>query len=345
MINPKISIIIPIYNVRQYVTECLESVIQQTYSGSIECLLVDDCGSDGSMAICEQMIACYNGSIKFRILHNEKNMGASAARNNGLRQMTGDYVCFLDADDYFYPNTLESLVGLIRKYPNVDLVVGNTQTENNNFCSLDDKVDFFVEYTEDVDWIRYQMLYWRVGVSPWNKLMRTSIIRDNSMSFLEGIMNEDLKWCFDQQKHIKSIAFTWDKTYWYRVSNGNSVTNETDKTHSVLSYLTLTEELVKGVTDNLEGQFACQFIAPVYKHRLLPFCKDRVRINKQIRMAIKNLWSYRNLPCAKMVLLELILYMMPVKMTQNRVATKLYLMLERKTSVSRDLYVIKKPSF
>lgn len=345
MHNPKISIIIPIYNVSQYVAECLESVMHQTYCGPIECLLVDDCGSDDSVAICERMVANYEGSIVFRILHNEKNMGASAARNNGLRQMTGDYVCFLDADDRFYPNTLDSLVSLIRKYPDVDMVVGNTQAENENYCSLDDKTDFFVEYTEDVNWIRYQMLYWRVGVSPWNKLMRTCIIRENGLSFLEGIMNEDLKWCFDQQKYIKSIAFTWYKTYWYRVSNGNSVTNETDKTHSVLSYLELTKELVKSVTDNLEGQFACQFIAPVYKHRLVPFCKDRSIINKHVKLAFKDIWRYRHLPCVKMVLFELFLYMMPVWMTKNIVATKLYLMLEKKVGVSRELYVIKRPSF
>ena len=78
---PKISIIIPIYNVEEYIEECLQSVMRQTYKGEIECILVDDCGKDNSIAIAEQLIADYTGSIAFRILHHEHNRGLSAARN------------------------------------------------------------------------------------------------------------------------------------------------------------------------------------------------------------------------------------------------------------------------
>ena len=72
---PKISIIIPIYNVEEYITECLQSVMRQTYKGHIECILVDDCGKDNSISVAEHLIADYKGQIEFRILHHERNRG------------------------------------------------------------------------------------------------------------------------------------------------------------------------------------------------------------------------------------------------------------------------------
>ncbi len=73
--QPKISIIIPIYNVEEYITDCLQSVMRQTYQGTIECILVDDCGTDKSIAIAGQVIADYQGPIEF---HNQSNSIESA---------------------------------------------------------------------------------------------------------------------------------------------------------------------------------------------------------------------------------------------------------------------------
>ena len=71
----KISIVIPIYNVSQYIADCLNSVFAQTYAGAMECLLVDDCGTDDSMRIVDELLASYQGPISFRILHHEHNRG------------------------------------------------------------------------------------------------------------------------------------------------------------------------------------------------------------------------------------------------------------------------------
>lgn len=94
-----VSIIIPIYNVASYIEECLRSVMLQTYQGKMERLMVDDCGTDDSIAIAEKMIANYSGPIKFQIMHHEYNRGLSAARNIGTLQATGGYLYYLDSDD------------------------------------------------------------------------------------------------------------------------------------------------------------------------------------------------------------------------------------------------------
>ena len=97
-----VSIIIPTYNVESYIKECLDSVAAQTYCGAMECVIVDDCGKDGSIEIAKEFIANYYGDIDFRIIHRKKNGGLSAARNSGIEEVSGDYIFFLDVVSKFY---------------------------------------------------------------------------------------------------------------------------------------------------------------------------------------------------------------------------------------------------
>ena len=119
-----VSIIIPTYNVASYIIECLESVASQTYRGSLECIVVDDCGTDDSIALADNFIQHYSGKIDFRILHREKNGGLSAARNTGLNEAKGEFVYFLDSDDYITPDCIESLVEVAKHFPKVEIVQG-----------------------------------------------------------------------------------------------------------------------------------------------------------------------------------------------------------------------------
>ena len=112
---PKISIIIPVYNVEPYISECLQSVMRQTYQGSMESLVVDDCSTDKSIEIAEKLIAEYDGPIEFRMLHHKHNRGLSAARNTGVENANGDYVLFLDSDDHITDDCLDVLTGPLKE--------------------------------------------------------------------------------------------------------------------------------------------------------------------------------------------------------------------------------------
>ena len=103
---PKVSVIVPIYNVREYLKGCLESVAAQTLQ-DFECICVDDGSTDTSGQIADKFAAQH--SKNFFVIH-KKNGGLSSARNAGLRQATGEYVFFLDSDDYIHPLTLETMV-------------------------------------------------------------------------------------------------------------------------------------------------------------------------------------------------------------------------------------------
>ena len=128
--SPKISIIIPIYNVEEYITECLQSVMRQTYKGEIECILVDDCGTDNSIAVAERHIADYKGPIEFRVLHHVRNRGLSAARNTGTDAATGDYIYYLDSDDYISDDCLEVLAEPLKKRE-YEMILGDLEMFGN----------------------------------------------------------------------------------------------------------------------------------------------------------------------------------------------------------------------
>ena len=102
----KISIIVPVYNVEQYIKECFGSISTQTYKGEMECIFVDDCGQDNSVTMLNNLIKDYQGLIKFRIIHHDHNKGLSGARNTGILHATGDYLYFIDSDDTITPDCI-----------------------------------------------------------------------------------------------------------------------------------------------------------------------------------------------------------------------------------------------
>lgn len=210
----KISIIVPVYNVELYIKECFESIAAQTYKGEIECIFVDDCGQDDSVAILEKLIAEYHGPIQFSIVHHEHNKGLSGARNTGIRKAKGDYLYFLDSDDTITPDCIEKLAALAEKYPQVDIVQGSTKSKLEWF-QLANK--HFPEYSDNFKWIRTTMLLrYSIPMTAWNKLVRKELIIKNGLYFEEGLIHEDEIWNFMLAKHVHSIAFCCDITYIYR---------------------------------------------------------------------------------------------------------------------------------
>ena len=126
--RPKFSIIIPLYNKAPYVRKALESVVSQTYK-DWECIIVNDGSMDGSAAICEEYLSTlytihHTPSEKIRII-SQSNSGVSAARNNGVAASKGEYVCFLDADDWWEPTFLEEMDKLISAYPDAGIYATN----------------------------------------------------------------------------------------------------------------------------------------------------------------------------------------------------------------------------
>lgn len=187
---PKISIIIPVYNVEPYIAECLCSVMRQTYVGPIECVLVDDCGTDKSVEIADKLIEEYKGPIEFRLLHHEKNLGLSCARNTGIDSAKGEFIYFLDSDDIITDDCLEVLVSLLEK-GDFDVVVGN----NDEFGDREKAGYLIREGGETLNGEDYVLKYlngFQLPAAAWNKLYRLSYLRQRGQCFVPGILSEDI---------------------------------------------------------------------------------------------------------------------------------------------------------
>lgn len=215
-----VSIIVPVYNVEPYIKECFDSVASQTYCGPLECIFVDDCGTDDSMGVLGSCIEAYKGNIEFRVVHHEGNRGVSAARNTGIGEAKGDYVYFLDSDDTITPDCIQKLVEHVRKHPGVDMVCGGMLVGRK--CLQAKHKWWIPSYICNSKWIKCMMLQKRwVPVTAWNKLVRKDLIIKNSIYFEEGLIHEDELWNFFMAKHVGSVAIERGGTYLYRDTPGS----------------------------------------------------------------------------------------------------------------------------
>lgn len=237
----KISVIIPVYNVEPYIYDCLNSVGRQCVDADIECIVVDDCGSDRSMDIVNDFITNYTGKVDFVTYSHEKNRGLSAARNSGLNLATGNYITFLDSDDELTENALQTLLNAAVKL-NCDIVVADYELKNTTRPYPPQNVPHHtVMQTQDALDSYCRNEWFMMVVS---KLYKKDFLNNCNMRFLEGIIHEDELWSFQCAVRAKSIGFIKDKCYIYKIRE-NSITqsnNEnTDKKnlrrYSEISYL------------------------------------------------------------------------------------------------------------
>lgn len=234
-----ISVIIPIYNVENYVLECLQSVETQTKSKSVECILIDDCGTDKSVSVAERFISAYAGEISFVFIHHPENMGLSAARNTGIKHARGKYLFFLDSDDTIKPYCLDILFGLAEKYK-ADLVQGSYESDLVSMKHFDNCR--LPEYSEDKSFIKRTLLNYDVNpVMAQNRLVRRQLLLDNNLWFKEGIIHEDIYWSFFLAKFVDKMCFCNEKTYFYRSTPG-SITNKVNVQKETMAFKTIIED-------------------------------------------------------------------------------------------------------
>lgn len=220
----KVSIIIPVYNVAHYIKRCLDSVTNQNYT-SIECILVDDCGSDNSMMIAEKYISTYQGPIKFVIIRHPNNKGLGVARNTGISVASGIYLYFLDSDDAITPDCIVTLVKLAEKYPDVDWVQGNT-VEGTGYLRHIKFLNQVPEYCNNKTVLDQIILGPQSANTACGILIKQDFLIRNSLLFPSAILHEDMFWRYYLAKVTKAAAFTSYETYFY-YNNENTITTST----------------------------------------------------------------------------------------------------------------------
>lgn len=217
--TPLVSVIVPIYNVEDYLKECLDSIICQTYR-HMEIILVNDGSTDHCGMICDEY-AILDGRV--RVVH-QSNRGLSAARNAGLDVAKGEYISFIDSDDYLDKHFIAKLLETFGGHPEVGITAcmiyrkeQDKITPNNPSWHMDGPVVHSYEYCcEDA-------ILGKLPVTVWNKLYRAELIRN--LRFKEGRIVEDVLYMYDLSLEMKkqrmSLLQLPDYLYFYRIRQGS----------------------------------------------------------------------------------------------------------------------------
>lgn len=211
----KISVIIPVYKVEKYLYQCVDSVIQQTYK-NIEVILVDDGSPDNCPHICDEYA---KSDERVKVIH-KVNGGLSDARNVGLDVAEGEYVVFVDSDDYWRDSfVLEALIKMIEQNRMLDFINFNCQYyyQNDNVFRLWPKFPDSVVTAQDMKSIIVGLIgAGQFPMSACMKLIRRDVLISNNIKFIDGITSEDIPWFLDLMLKCKRCVFINEYFYIYR---------------------------------------------------------------------------------------------------------------------------------
>lgn len=220
MDNKLVSIVVPIYNIEKYLHRCVDSILRQTYK-NIEIILVDDGSPDYCGTICDTYAQI---DQRIKVIH-KKNGGLSDARNAGIKIATGEYLLFVDSDDWIADNAIESLLNAFEKYTEVDIVAGSSvdvHEANGELIETKYSVGLGTErLLSKIEAIKDNLLN---GWAAWNKLYRRELF--DGVEFPVGVINEDeaiLLHVIDKCRYAVQIGVP---TYYYFLRENSITTSE-----------------------------------------------------------------------------------------------------------------------
>lgn len=214
----ELSIIVPVYNTKRYLSRCIESILCQTFN-DFELILVDDGSTDGSANICDHYKAIDN---RVKVIH-KRNEGVSKTRNTGLKCASGKYITFCDSDDYYSPDWIEKLLNAARKYQAdcVSVMLNQKIAERS------------IEINQDNDLTDYvvRRLLQSDGWAVWNRLYRTEIIKNHDVQFCADCedFGEDLSFNLLYCLYCKKIVVLGGDGYHHMIREGSIMKTNTNQ--------------------------------------------------------------------------------------------------------------------
>lgn len=206
-----ISIIVPVYNVEKYVTRCLESIARQDYR-NIEIIIVDDGSNDRSGEICDE----FEKEEKRAKVFHKKNGGLSDARNFGINKARGEWIIFVDSDDYVNKKYISKMYNAL-KSENIDIVV----------CGYNDEIPQKMVLSGEEATIRLLTKQENIDIVAWNKLYKKKLFVNNEIFFPKGKIHEDTLTTYKILSKARKVAYVPEALYRY-VQREDSITKEED---------------------------------------------------------------------------------------------------------------------
>lgn len=220
-----ISIIIPVYNSEKYLCQCINNILQQTYL-ELEIILVDDGSTDSSPKLCDDFSKKDNRIV---VIH-KKNGGTSSARNAGIAAARGEYITFIDNDDFWKGNTALSEIASQLKESKADVLFFDSTTywenreeyiESSSTCKRTEIISRPVDEALEI-LVKKQLLYRAV----WTKVVKTSLIKEHNILFPEGMRNEDTAWTAHLLIYMQTCDYYEKKFHVYRKGTGHAQTDK-----------------------------------------------------------------------------------------------------------------------
>lgn len=216
--DKRVSVIVPVYNVEKYLKKCVNSIIKQTYK-NLEIILVDDGSPDRSGALCDHLAT---KDSRIRVIH-QANGGVSSARNAGIEAATGEYICFVDSDDWLSEHAIEILARRM-KGDSSDLCIGAVTLVgirgSSSLCKISNTI---ISQSDIQSLLEYDALV----RAPWSKLFKADIIRQNSLRFPQGVAyGEDAIFVWQYLSYCNRISTSDVQTYYYSQLNAQNASTK-----------------------------------------------------------------------------------------------------------------------
>ena len=292
MKEPKrISIIVPVYNVAPYLAECINSILTQTFK-DYEIILVDDGSSDISGSLCEQFA---NIDERISVIHQE-NKGLSAARNAGVDKASGEYIIFLDSDDYWKDKDVLQILAERLSLTEADVISFNYEKTDgvisqSPYFQSQETMPRSIKAEES---FKYQIDHDLWIACAWNKVIRRELFDRGQLQFRRGITSEDIDWCVRLALIARSFDYINCVVVCYRQRNGSiSKTVTYNKASTLLKNIKFSLKLIKDSKNTDCGQLLKSYIS--YQYGTLLYCINAIKEIEKKKQIMEEAGKYRKL--------------------------------------------------
>ena len=291
----KVSIIVPVYNVEKYLAKCLDSLVNQTLK-DIEIIVVNDGSPDNS----EQIIKKYLKKYPDKIIYLKKeNGGQGSARNLGIEKSNGEYIGFVDSDDYVDINMFEKMYNKVKEKESDIVICGRYEVDE-----ITSELTPIGVIKKDKD-PKKNAFYDQMA--PWNKIYKASLIKNNDIKFGLGMWYEDVVFCIKSILLTDKITYLDENLYYYLVRNGSTMNNHNSiKNLDVLKALDIIKKFaIKNncFDKNIYSYLVFDYVLITTINRVMYHDnKDKKNVINKLRNYCKeNISDYRKLPFYKEV--------------------------------------------
>lgn len=311
--NIKLSIIVPVYNVEEYLKQCIESIID-AYRDGIEVILVDDGSKDKSDEICDFFSNKYN---YIKVVH-KSNGGLSSARNTGINLANGEFIWFVDSDDYIDKKSIDFILDAIKK--DTDMIFINYTKFYSNGVS-----EVYQTFREcdnlAMEPYKYLNSLGNISYAAQQFIVKRKLIYDNNLFFSEGIYHEDEEWTPRAVCVAKTFTIIMDPIYNYRGGNPNSITGMLNpkkvKDKIFISKKIYNrikgEEISNDMKEFLESRIAHNYIAALNEY----YMYDKNTKSKLLREFKDNIYLINNIKSKKAITVKIALKTIGVSQTSR----------------------------